>query len=205
MKCLGLLLLVFLLLADSSAQSSAGQLDGPDLTVTKKNWRKEIYHPALTEDPFRANDEQAEFQRAQKDNAVRNAVRVKEGTTPQQTVRTARPMPTEPEGPTARFVYRVTVKNTGTKTITGLAWDYLFFDSDKVEQIGQHSFAQRTKIRPGKTAELIKQSAMPPTSVIDATKATKGEVKLSEEVVIQRIEYEDGSVWQRPPNQVANQ
>jgi hypothetical protein len=200
MKGLGLLLLVFLLLVDSSAQTSASQPDAPDLTVTKKNWRKEIYHPALTADPFRANDEQAELQRAQKDNAVRNAVRVREGTTPQPTVATTRPMPTEPEGPTARFVYRVTVKNTGTKTITGLVWDYLFFDSDKVEQIGQHSFKQQVKIRPGKTTELIKQSATPPTFVIDATKAKKGDRELSEQVVIRRIEYEDGSVWQRPPN-----
>lgn len=200
MKGSGLLLLVFLLSIDVYAQSSASQSDAPDLTVTKKNWRREIHHPALTADPFRSNDEQAELQRAQRDNGVRNSVRVKEGNTPLPTVPTARPMKTEAEGPTARFVYRVTVKNTGTKTITGLAWDYLFFDSDKVEQIGQLSFQQRVKIRPGKTTELIRQSAMPPTRVIDATKANKGEVKLSEEVFIRRIEYEDGSVWQRPLN-----
>ena len=200
MKGPGLLVLFFLLLIDVSAQTSASQPQVPDLAVTKKNWRKEINHPALTADPFEPNDEQAELQRAQKDNAVRNAARVREGTTPQPTVRTTKPLPTEPDGPRARFVYRVTVKNTGTKTITGLAWDYLFFDSSKVEQVGQHSFQQRVKIRPGKSAELIKYSNMPPTSVIDATKAKKGEVELSEEVLIRRIEYEDGSVWERPLN-----
>ena len=200
MKAPGLLVLLFLLLIDVSAQSSASQSSAPDLAVTKKNWRKEVHHPALTADPFEPNDQQAALQRAQKDNAVRNAVRVREGTTPQPTVRTSKPLPTEPEGPQARFVYRVKVKNTGTKTITGLAWDYVFFDSDKLEQIGKHSFQQRVKLRPGKSAELIKYSGMPPTSVIDATKAKKGEVELSEEVLIQRIEYEDGSVWQRPVN-----
>jgi len=200
MKGPGLLLLVFLVLVDVSAQSSASQPDAPYLTIVKKNWRKEIHHPALTSDPFRPNDEQAELQRTQRDNGVRNAVRVREGTTPLPTVRASKPMQTEAEGPTARFIYSVTVKNTGTKTITGLAWDYLFFDSDKVEQIGQHSFQQQVKIRPGKSTELIRQSAMPPTRVIDATKAGKGEVKMSEEVFIRRIEYEDGSVWQRPLN-----
>lgn len=200
MKGPALLLLVFLLLVDVSAQSPTAESDPPDLTVTKKNWRKEIHHPALTSDPFRPNDEQAELQRVQKDNSIRNSVRVREGNTPLPTARPSTPMPTEAEGPSARFVYRVTVKNSGTKTITGLAWDYLFFDSDKVQQIGQHSFRHRIKIRPGKTAELIGHSTRPPSSVIDASKTKKGEVELSEEVIILRIEYEDGSVWQRPLN-----
>ena len=200
MKGPALLLLVFLLLVDVSAQSSQTQADAPDLTVTKKNWRKEIHHPALTEDPFRSNDEQAQLQRAQKDNAIRNAVRVREGNTPQPTVQNPRPMPTESEGPTARFVYRVTVKNSGTKTITGLVWDYVFFDSDKAEQVGQHSFQHRVKIRTGKSTELVGFSTRPPTSVIDATKAKNGDAQLSEEVVIRRIVYEDGSIWQRPLN-----
>lgn len=200
MKGPALLLLVFIQLVDVSAQLPAAQLDAPDITVTKKNWRKEIHHPALTADPFRSNDEQAELQRAQKENSIRNSTRVREGNTPLPTVRNSRPMPTEAEGPTARFVYRVTVKNSATKTITGLAWDYLFFDSDKGEQVGQHSFQQRVKIRTGKSIELIGLSTKPPSSVIDATKAKKGEVQLSEEVVIRRIEYEDGSVWQRPLN-----
>lgn len=200
MKGPALLLLVFLLLVDVSAQSSQAQPDAPDLAVTKKNWRREIHHPALTSDPFRSNDEQAELQRAQKDNAIRNSVRVREGNTPLPTVRNSKPMPTESEAPRAWFVYRVTVKNSGTKTITGLEWDYLFFDSDKAEQVGQHSFRHRVKIRTGKSTELIGQSTRPPSLVINATKAKKGDAQLSEEVVIRRIEYEDGSVWQRPLN-----
>lgn len=199
MKAL-LLLLLFTLLVDVSAQSSQTQPDAPHLIVTKKNWRKEIHNPALTADPFRPNDEQAEMQRAQRDNSIRNSVRVREGNTPQPTVRNAKPMPIETEGPTARFVYRVTVKNSGTKTITGLEWDYLFFDSEKAEQVGQHSFRHRVKIRTGKSTELIGQSTKPPSSVIYATTPKNGDAQLSEEVIIRRIEYEDGSVWHRPLN-----
>lgn len=199
MKGRALLLLVFLLLVDISAQSSQAQPEAPHLTVTKKTWRKEVHIPALTSDPFRSNDEQAEMQRAQRDNAIRNSVRVREGNTPQPTVRNAKPMPTEPEGPTSRFVYRVTVKNSGPKTITGLVWDYVFFDSEKAELVGQHSFQNRVKIRTGKSTELIGETTRPPTLVLDATKAKKGEA-LSEEVIIRRIVYEDGSFWQRPVN-----
>jgi hypothetical protein len=200
MKSPALLLLGFVLLVDISAKCLQAQQEAPNLTVTKKNWRKEIYHPALTSDPFRANDEQAELQRAQRDNSIRNSVRVREGNTPLPAVQNSKPMPTEAEGPTTRFVYRATVKNLSTKTITGLEWDYLFFDSEKAEQVGQHSFRQRVKIRTGKSTELIGRSNKPPSSVIDATKAKKRDAHLSEEVVIRRIEYEDGSVWQRPLN-----
>lgn len=192
MKVPGLLVCIFLLCVDVSAQTPATQQGPPDLTVIKKNWRKEIHNPALTADPFRSNDEQAELQRAQKDNAVRNAVRVREGGTPLPTTRGSRPMESDPEGPSARFVYRVTVKNTGTKTITALTWDYLFFDSEKVEQVGQHTFRQRVKIAPGKSIELIGHSSSPPTRVVDAAKTQH------EEVSIRLIEYADGSFWQRP-------
>jgi hypothetical protein len=199
MKGPALLLLVLLLLVDASAQSSHAQPDVPDLTVTKKFWRKEVHHPALAVDPFRANDEQAELQRAQKDNAIRNSARVREGNVPQQP-RNSKSMSTEADGgPITRFVYRITVKNSGEKTITGLVWEYVFFDSEKAELIGRHSFQHRIKIRAGKSIELIGESHRPPTSIIDA-KAKTGDSQISEEVIIRRIEYQDGSFWQRPLN-----
>lgn len=200
MKVPGLLLLVFLLFLDVSGQSSESQLEPPDLTVVKKSWRKEIHHPALTSDPFQSNDEQAELQRAQKDNNVRNAVRVREGGTPIQVNRASKPMETESQGPSTRFVYRATIKNAGTKTIIAVTWDYVFFDSEKMELLGHHSFRQPVKIRPGKSVELTGQSASPPTRVVHASKAQQPQGGVSEEVFIRRIEYEDGSFWQRPQN-----
>ena len=194
MKVPGLLLLLFLLWCDVSAQPTASQ--PTELTVVKKNWRKEFHNPALTADPFRSNDEQAELERARKDNAVRNAVRVKEGGVPQQTTRASMPVETESDAPSTWFVYRVTVKNTGTKTIKAIHWDYLFFDAEKNEQVGQHVFRQLAKIRPGKSLELVGRSTYPPTRVLNAAKdQQKG---LSEEISIRLIEYEDGSSWQRP-------
>jgi hypothetical protein len=119
-------------------------------------------------------------------------------------VRGTRPAETETEGPSARYVYRATVKNTGTKTIVALAWDYRFLDPDTGEEIGRRPFLQRIKIRPGKSGELIGASVHPPTRVINAAKAEKGQAKLSEQVDINRIEYADESVWQRPQNYSLN-
>ena len=196
MKVSGLLLLVFLLCFDVSAQTPAAQEEEQpqDLSVVKKSWRKEIHHPAMTADPFRSNDEQAQLQRAQKENGVRNSVRVREGNVPQPTARPSMPVETESDGPSVKFAYRVTVKNTGTKTIKAIHWDYLFFDPEKVEQVGQHTFRQQVKIRPGKSTELIGRSSYPPTRVLNAAQTQQ----VVEEISIRLIEYEDGSAWQRP-------
>ena len=185
MKGAALLLLVLMLCADVPAQSSQAQSDAPDLLIIKKSWRKEpIFKPSLTADPFRVNDEQAELQRARKTDSASNKVRVKEGTRPEQTTQKSKPMPTQSAGPQDQYVYRVTVKNTGAKTITGVVWNY-----------GQNSFENRIKISTGKSTELVGKSSKLPTFVINAT-----EEQLTEEVVIRRIQYEDGSFWQRPDN-----
>ena len=105
MKGAALLLLVLALGVEVSAQSALPQSDAPDLTVVKKSWRKGSYYfPPLTADPFRVNDDQAARQRAQKDNAVSNRVRVQEGNTPEPT-NVPKTKPTEPgsDGPYVRF------------------------------------------------------------------------------------------------------
>ena len=196
-----LLLFLFLFAGGVSAQPGPDTADPPDLTVAKKSWRKVVRHPALDADPFEANDAQKELQQAQKDNAVRNAIRIREGVTPQPTVARRKPLGTEPEGPSARYVYSVKVRNTGTKTILALVWDYRFFDPLTLEEVGQRSFTHKVKIRPGKDYELIGQSASPPTRVTDATKPTKGlGSQYTEKIVVRRVEYDDGSVWVRPMN-----
>lgn len=184
MKGPTLLLLVLLLSVDVFAQTPKAQSDSPDLTVIKKSWRKESYYvPALSADPLRANDDQAKLNRARRDNSSSNKVRVQEGNTPEQTT-VPKTKPAESDGAHVRFTYRVTVKNSSAKTITGVAWNY-----------GKHSFQSRVKIRTGKSTELVGMTNKPPSSVIDA-----GDAQLSEEVVIRRIQYEDGSFWERPDN-----
>ena len=185
MKGAVLLLLVLILSIDVFAQSPPAQSDAPDLTVVKKSWKKENYYrPVLTADPMRANDDQAELNRARRDNSSSNKVRVQEGTRPEQTtVPKTKPKPADSHA-YDRFTYRVTVKNSGPKTITSVNWNY-----------GKHSFQSRVKIRPGKSTELVGMTTKPPSSVIDAEDA-----QLSEEVIIRRIQYEDGSFWERPDN-----
>lgn len=198
---LSLLLFLFLLAGGASAQPGPDTADPPDLSIAEKSWRKVVRHPALDADPFEANDAHKELEQAHKDNSIRNANRVREGGTPQATVPRTKLPGNEPEGPSARYVYRVKVRNTGTKTVLALVWDYRFFNPDTLEEVGHHSFTERVKIRPGKGFELIGHSASPPARVIDSTKAAEDlGAQYSEKVVIRRVEYADGSVWLRPTN-----
>ena len=196
---LTLLLVIFLFAGGVSAQPGPDTADPPDLTVAEKSWRKVVRHPALDADPFEANDAQRELQQAQKDNAVRNTIRIREGATPQPTVLRPKPVGSESEGPSASYVYHVKIRNTGTKTILAIVWDYRFFDPLTLEEVGQRSFTHKVRIRPGKRFELVGQSTSPPIRFIDATKAVKDiQNQYSEKIVIRSVEYADGSVWQRP-------
>lgn len=199
MNAIKILLLLFLVASGALAQTSP-DLPGPfDLVVLEKRWQKEIRNPALDEDPFAANDEHKELERAQKDNAIRNASRIKGGESPLPTLPDSQPAKADVEGPSTRYAYRVKVRNTGSKTITGIVWDYFFFNPETLEEAGHRSFTHRLKMGPGKGGELIGHSGSPPVRLIDATKPVKDPgANYAEKIVIRRIEYADGSAWLRP-------
>lgn len=199
MKILGLALIAGLLAGGYSTSQSPNPSEPIDVLVSKKSWRRVVRNPALDADPFRANDEQAELERDRKDNAIRNNVRVREGGTPQQTVRRAQPVSGgELQGPYTRYTYSATLKNIGTKRISSITWDYLFIDPGTGEELGRHQFTHRIKIRPGKSAQVTGTSKSPPSRVVRATQTETGLVNLEEKVILKRIEYDDGSVWETP-------
>lgn len=187
--------------APATSQASALPIEAPGISVSEINWRKAIYIPALYEDPMQANQDQADLLREQKIIRKANAERVAGGQSPL-------PMPSReirstqrgiPEGRSVNFVYEAKLKNAGEKKITTIVWEYLVFDPETEVQVGRHQFIDLSKIRPGKTANLVGYATTPATSIVQAEKAGK-EHKYIERVVITRIEYEDGSFWQRPLN-----
>jgi len=203
MKLLGLLLLGLLLAGASSAQTASTPNEPLNVTIARFSWHKDVYVPALYDDPMTPNQEQADLKREQKAIKKANAARVAGGQTPL-------PMPTReimssqqdiPPGPSVNFVYEAKIKNLGEKTIKSIVWEYLLFDPETEVQIGRHQFTDTSKIRPGKSATLIAYSATPPTSILQAKKGQKELAsKYTERLVITRVEYDDGSFWQRPLN-----
>ena len=74
-----------------------------------------------------------------------------------------------------------------------IGWDYVFTDPGD-QQTTHHQFYDRAKISAGKSKLLSRFIPAPPTRTINADGANS---KLVEEVVINYIEYQDGSKWRR--------
>ncbi|HEX8290770.1 MAG TPA: hypothetical protein VF570_03375 [Pyrinomonadaceae bacterium] len=168
----------------------------PDLVVLQKKWQTHVRNPALDQDPFLANDEFAVAQEAQKLNDMRNRSRARGGESPEPTPRVRKGTP-PPLGQVTTYVYRARVRNTGAKTVRVVEWGYTFLDPETQEEVGHHLYTTKIKIRPGQENELVGRSAKPQTATVNVKSAGK---ELGEQVVIYRVEYEDGSVWQPSQN-----
>jgi hypothetical protein len=202
MKAPKIMLGLVLMAGGVLAQSAPVMTNPAGLLILEKSWRKVIRNPALDSDPFEPNDAHEEFKREQREQNIRNSIRVREGDSRGRARDLPRPKlatAAELESPSVRYIYRIKSKNTGAKAIVSLVWEYNFLDPQSFEEVGRHSFTHRAKIRPGKDFELIGQSASPPVRVIPASKVLNKPIYF-EKIVIQRIEYADGSIWSQPAN-----
>ena len=199
MKLCYSLFLGLLFTGSASSQTALPRNDAPDLLVSKISWQKDVFVPALYDDPMQPNQEQVNLKREQKIIARANNVRVQGGQNPL-------PLPTRevmsanrkaPPGPSVNYLYKAKITNTGAKTIKALIWEYVVIDENGVE-VGTHTFIDNTKIRAGRTAGLVAYSSTPAVGVITAKSAKDSRHNYSERVIIDRIEYDDGTYWQRP-------
>jgi len=202
MKSLKLVLSVILLAGSSAAvQTSTSPTDAPGVTVSKSSWRRVVRNPALDEDPFQASREQVALERARKETMRTNDVRQDLGLE-------RLPMPSRagvarlPSGaPSPEYIYEVKISNTGAKTIRSLVWNFIVLEPQTGREVGQHRFTSLVGLRAGKSKSLTARSAAPPAGVVDASSAGKQvREQYSERVVIERIEYEDNTVWERTSN-----
>lgn len=95
------------------------------------------------------------------------------------------------------FLYRASVKNTSTKEIKEIDWDYVFVDSFTGEELDRRQFTSVQNIAPGKQKELVFTLSTPPTRRISVHSLDKKEATgIDGRVLIVRVKYADGSVWQ---------
>jgi hypothetical protein len=167
--------------------------------VVQISWSKQVYNPMLDEDPFKHNREQWEDARLQERIDRENSVRTKNGKTAIDNRGRPVRVETQARGPFTTYVYKAKVTNNDTKTIRAIEWDYVFYDPATAKEVGRHPLKNNLKLQPGKSAEMSRRTATPPTTVVDVHKTGKKiKEQYGERVEIQRIEYADGSVWQRP-------
>ncbi|MGH9882158.1 MAG: hypothetical protein ACRD6N_12040, partial [Pyrinomonadaceae bacterium] len=119
------------------AQEIAQPSDPPDVSVLQKSWYKEVLHPGRNLNSLAPNEESMRLARAQK--AV---IRRRDESLPNQTTEERMPVSTGPplSAKMARsitYVYKIKVKNTGSKTIKAIFWEYEFLDPDSQKVMGR--------------------------------------------------------------------
>lgn len=207
MKVYVLLLSLLLVPVVSNAQTpDASSTAAAEVQVVKFSWSKERLNWEVN--PFSGpNENFHEMQfRARSEKRVSDAKR--SGTTGQQAsaerdakvdaaiIQAAR----QPTGPARYyFIYRASFKNSSTKQIQEIDWDYVFIDSATGQELNRHQFTSEKTIAPGKSKELTFMLSAAPTKTISVYALHKQERSgIADRVEIVRVKYSDGSVWQLP-------
>jgi hypothetical protein len=194
--------MMILLTASAAGQDSSSTSGAPDVTVVKINWRRvEPINPMLIESRHSTNPE-AGLRRAVNRARINeaNSARESGGNPPPPKLLSEPSVPDSP--PPVRawsgFIYEFTVKNTGSKIIRHVVFEHSFTDPDTQRSVRRRQYKSKVKIQPGATAKIVTRSSLPPFGVINARQAGQtSQDQSSEQMVIQRIKYADGSVWQR--------
>lgn len=94
----------------------------------------------------------------------------------------------------ARIAYSafLIVKNTSGKTIKAVEWEYLLVDPGNQQQLQRNKLLTKKEIKPGATAVLTERVKLP------RGRSSEPHNLVDQRALIKRIEYTDGSVWQRP-------
>lgn len=96
------------------------------------------------------------------------------------------------------FAYRVRVRNAGAKGLEVLFWEYRFVEAANPSNVVRRQFLCGVQIKPDKEREVLAFSPSGPNGAVSAESlADKSRRAFQEEVVINRVEYSDGSIWQR--------
>lgn len=100
--------------------------------------------------------------------------------------------------PVDGYAYRVKVRNTSAKVIEIVFWEYQFKETADPTTVARRQFLCGVNIKPDKEKELQAFSVSGPSDVISVGSLVKKTGKLFDEgIVINRIEYADGTIWQR--------
>jgi hypothetical protein len=98
--------------------------------------------------------------------------------------------------PADGFVYRVRIHNAGTRRMETVFWEYQFIDETNATLTSRRQFLCGVDIKPDKDKDMEAFSISGPSDVISVEMLSKKNL-FQEKVVINRVEYSDGSIWQR--------
>ncbi len=93
------------------------------------------------------------------------------------------------------YKYRIELKNRGSKVIKWVFVDYQTSEPSDPDNPTHRQFACSVTIKPDQSKLMEGFSNLPPSRVVSAINPDK---PLTERLIINRIEYGNGEIWQRP-------
>ena len=206
MKTIVMLLLVMAMSVASQAQQVTLDPQGPsDVAIVKFTWGKEFL-PGWENNQFGHSIETPDARRERLENERRiqqarntgNKVELTKRESAAKMLEDAR-SPKNTERLRDGYRYEVQITNTGAKTIKLIDWDYIFLDPDTLKEVARHQFTSDDTIKPGKSKKISVFYLIPPVKTVSVKMLSKKNMaNFKEQVVLMRIQYSDGSVWQRP-------
>lgn len=207
MKLFGIALFIIALATVSMGQTSTAANNPPDVEIIKTKWSR-LYGNSTGGNSLFGADSKAN---PMSQRAVTGAASIYEPYPNASISPTSEEVllnePRPGKGLTSKwrrpkvdgYQYHATIRNRGLKTIKALTWEFVFANSHDQSILARHRFYTKARIAPGKEKKLSKFATAPPTKVINA-KAVANNPKqpFTEQVLITRIEYADGTIWERP-------
>ena len=96
------------------------------------------------------------------------------------------------------YAYRVKVQNAAQKAVEVLFWEYQFEETANPSNLTRRQFLCGVQIKSGKEKELQAFGGSGPAGAISAESLAKNAANpFAERVVVNRVEYADGTIWQR--------
>ena len=93
------------------------------------------------------------------------------------------------------YFYHLEVKNNGSRAIKSFAWEY---QSAGIPDISDRQFFCVVNAKPNHKKEFDLFTSLAPSRVVDVTTASEKPGSSKGVVVINKIEYTDGTIWMRP-------
>lgn len=98
--------------------------------------------------------------------------------------------------PVEGFAYQVRIRNGGAKITQTVFWQYEFVETANPANVTRRQFLCSAKVKPQQEKDLRGFVLRGPSDVVDAK--SLGKLSFRETVTINRVEYSDGTFWQRP-------
>ena len=109
---------------------------------------------------------------------------------------TAEARQTKPQ--TEGFTYQTKVQNNSAKPVAIVFWEYQFREKGNPTILSRRQFVCQARLKPAKARDFEIFTLAAPSSVVSVkTLSKKSEPTFDEAVIINRVEFEDGSTWQR--------